>query len=164
MRPVLASQLLGWTKSNPMLDSWREDVSGLLRAWIAALRSRSRQIRSARGVTDPRLERAFNWLDAHYSSHATLRDFAAQAGLSPWHAARMLKQETGRTFMAHLNQRRVSEAEHLLSETTFSVKEIAARVGYAGSSQLGRHFKRLRGRPPATHRRTRQQSTSNSNN
>jgi len=164
MRSMLAPQLLGWVKPNPMLDSWREEASGLLRKWIAALRLRSRQIHNARAVTDPRLERALNWLDAHYCTRATLRDFAAEAGLSPWHAARMLKQGTGRTFMAHVNERRISEAEHLLSETTLSVKEIAARVGYVGSSQLGRHFKRLRRRTPAAHRRVQQESTSNSKN
>jgi AraC family transcriptional regulator len=81
-----------------------------------------------------------------------LKEITSASRLSVWHAARMLKHETGFPFSSHLHKSRVLEATDLLHDATLSVKEIAALVGYGSSSQFGRHFRRLTGTTPRAFR------------
>lgn len=74
-----------------------------------------------------------------------LKDVATESGISMSQAARILKQHTGLGFMAHLHGRRVNVGCRLLRETTLSIKEVSAAVGYGSSSQFGRRFKQLAG-------------------
>jgi AraC-like DNA-binding protein len=77
---------------------------------------------------------------------------AAAANISPWYATRVLAQETGKSFVVHLRQCRVTAARRLLEETSLSVKEIAARTGYSSARQLTRDLKRLYATTPRAFR------------
>jgi AraC-like DNA-binding protein len=83
------------------------------------------------------------------------REVAQTVRLSPGHASRMLKQQTGFGFVAHLHRCRIDVARHLLIDSAFSIKQIAAAVGYAYPSQLSRQFKLACGVTPLAFRATR---------
>jgi len=72
-----------------------------------------------------------------------LSDAARHAQLSPTHLARLLKTTTGLTFLQHLRRARIDHAEHLLLTTLLSIKEVAARCGYAASGSFSRDFRRV---------------------
>src|SRR5262249_4275983 len=102
---------------------------------------------------DLRAERLLRMIrDQHSNPHLTLGSVAAALDISVRHATRLLKRETGAAFLVHLHRARVVSARHLLHETTLSVKQVAAAVGYGSWSELGKHFKRLTSNTPASFR------------
>jgi AraC-like DNA-binding protein len=112
--------------------------------------SRSRQ---APPYTDARVARALAEIDRHFTNpQYGLGAAARRVALSGCRLTQLLKVETGRTFGAHLHQRRIAEARTLLDDAALSVKEIASRVGYQSTSQLDRHFKKIAGSLPSAYR------------
>lgn len=104
-------------------------------------------------VGDRRAERLLAEIDRRYADpRLTLTAVARQLAVSPSHLTQILKAASGRTFGAHVHVRRVAEARRLLAESTLSVKEIASRVGYATTTQLDRHFRKIVQRPPTVYR------------
>jgi YesN/AraC family two-component response regulator len=78
---------------------------------------------------------------------------AAELGISGYYLARLLKIETGKTFLHHLHRQRVAEAERLLCTTSLSIKEIAFQVGFASNTaRLDAYFRRFHRTTPTNFR------------
>jgi len=73
-------------------------------------------------------------------------------GISSQHVCRVLKRELGLTFADVLRDVRLREARRLLRDSSFSMKEIAFRVGFRHPSQFTRAFKESCGRSPSQFR------------
>lgn len=161
--PDATHAFLTWTASNATSDTWLADISCLLEMLRSVLVADDDA--APAGLDNPRVVRALAFIARHHAdANMTLCDVAAVVNLSRWHFARMLKQQTGLCFTSHLRQRRISEAQRLLRQTSLSIKEVAALVGYGDASQFGRHFKKWCGQAPATFRRPQHKKTINSNN
>ena len=100
------------------------------------------------------MERAVHYLEASFAdAQIALTRVADHVGLSPWHLARMLKRKTGQGFVAHLRRCRVEAAQRLLTgDPRFSLKEIAAAVGYREQGQLTHAFRQHCGMTPIAFR------------
>jgi len=93
------------------------------------------------GVTDRRVNEVLRIIHTEYADRAlTLGSTAPRLRISRFFLTRLVKRETGHTFTYHLHRRRTYEAEQLLLTSSLSIKEIAARVGYASTYDLDRHF------------------------
>jgi AraC-like DNA-binding protein len=104
-------------------------------------------------IDDVRIAAALRTIEVQYADpDLSLERVAAQAGLSRWYAARLLKRLTGCGFTTHLHRVRIAAARRLLLERTCCIKEIAAAVGYNTPSQFCWHFKRLVGLTPTAFR------------
>ena len=64
----------------------------------------------------------------------------------------LFRQVTGMTFKEHLNRIRIEEAARLLSNTDYSVMEIAIACGYKDQSYFTKVFKKLTGLTPKQYR------------
>ena len=105
------------------------------------------------GRQDRRIVQALHEIDRRYADpRLRLKGLAHQLAVSPTHLTQLLKLSTGATFGAHVHQRRVAQAQALLVASPLSIKEIAARVGYASTTQLDRHFKKITRRLPSEER------------
>jgi AraC-like DNA-binding protein len=89
----------------------------------------------------------------HLSERLCLADLAEQAGLSPWHFARLFKRGTGQAPMAFVRRARIDAARALLQSTPLPLRAIAQRVGLGDAYQLSRIFKRVTGIAPSAMRR-----------
>ena len=67
---------------------------------------------------------------------------AERVGLSRSRFGHLFKNETGRTFKAHLRKIRMEKADDLLEDWNLRVKQIAYRVGYSSPSGFARAFKK----------------------
>jgi len=104
-------------------------------------------------VMDARVVRAMAAIDERFSDPALrLGDLARELAVSDCRLTQLLKDATGRSFGVHVHEKRVNRARVLLAESTLSVKEIAAHVGYSTTTQLDRHFKKVVGRLPSQYR------------
>src|SRR5262249_5411730 len=144
-RPRIRAALVNWVATDCCLDGWHLELRHVVECCAAALEGEADGLTGNRRV-DIRAARLLRVIrEQHCNPHLTLRHVAIASDISVRHATRLLKQQTRAGFLMHLHRARVGSASHLLRETTLSVKEVAARVGYGSSSELGKHFKRLVG-------------------
>lgn len=68
--------------------------------------------------------------------------------------SRLIKRSTGHTYKELLQQRRFSKALQLLTDSTLSIEEIVAAVGYDNTSYFYRSFRKMYGMSPKTYRKT----------
>lgn len=92
------------------------------------------------------LQRVLESIQASFSLESlTLLQIARSLQVSEVYLSQFFKEQTGETFTAYLERKRMERAMELLNETDIPVKEIAALVGYGSSNTFGRAFKRVYG-------------------
>jgi YesN/AraC family two-component response regulator len=103
--------------------------------------------------THPQVLHAIRAIDDRYwDTDLTVRSLARELGVSTEHLCRVLKRQTGGTFVALLRRARVRAACRLLISTTLCMKEIAAHVGFTSPNRFARDFKKLCGVTPSSYR------------
>lgn len=70
---------------------------------------------------------------------------ARELSIAPAQLSRILNRQAGVSFRQLLKNTRIEEAKMLLASRKFSVKEVAARVGFSDSHYFSRSFKELTG-------------------
>jgi len=86
------------------------------------------------------------------ASEVTLSSLSNAFHYSPEYASRLIKRTTGQTFMQLLTNIRIENAKQLLRDTSLSVIDIAANVGYESSEHFIRKFRSLTGKTPGEYR------------
>ena len=103
--------------------------------------------------THPQVVHAVRAIDDRYwDTDLTVRSLARELGMSTEHLCRVLKRQTGGTFVTLLRRARVRAACRLLEATTLCMKEIAARVGFSSASRFARDFKKVCAVSPSEYR------------
>lgn len=94
----------------------------------------------------------------HDNSHRTLElnDFAAFTGLSTFHFSKKFRQLTGSSPIRYFNRLKIREAEHMLSDTTYNIRQIGQSLGFEDAYYFSRLFKKYTGESPSAYRRARQ--------
>lgn len=83
---------------------------------------------------------------------ASLRAFAAQAGVHPVHFAATFRRFLGCSLGEYQRRRRFEYARQKLADRSMTLAEIAASAGFADQAHLTRTFKRFSGMTPAAYR------------
>ena len=81
--------------------------------------------------------------------HLRLDSLAKHVGMSRSTFCLFFKKQFGKTFVAHLNECRLSNACRLLQEGKYSVSEVCYKVGFNDIPYFTRIFKRAMGMTPA---------------
>jgi len=100
-----------------------------------------------------RLHRARDFMAASFAEKITLEQIARVACLSPNHLLRTFKQLFRQTPHQYLTQRRLLQAERLLSQTDFPVTDICLAVGFESLGSFSTLFRRHAGLSPDNFRR-----------
>jgi AraC-like DNA-binding protein len=120
-----------------------------IQSYVSEARLRCRVAIHQSGSSDPRVRLALQeiW---NRSSDALLSidDMASTVGISKWYLSRLLRQHTGRCFLDHLHEARMSAATKLLLDPRLAIKETAASVGYSSVGAFDRRFRRQFGSSP----------------
>jgi two-component system response regulator YesN len=97
---------------------------------------------------------ARNFIDKHYwNPDLCLEDAAADLQISPGYLSRLMKRETGFSFVEYVNRIRVKKATILMSDPAAKAFEVAERVGYRSQHYFSRAFKKVTGTSPTEHRK-----------
>jgi len=99
------------------------------------------------------LQRAQEFILAHYTENLSLERVAEQVALSSTYFSRVFKQTMGCTFVEYLTRVRLEEARHLLRTTTLSLAEISYAVGYQSPNYFSEVFKAVEGVTASSYRR-----------
>ncbi|MBI3829465.1 MAG: helix-turn-helix domain-containing protein [Planctomycetes bacterium] len=110
---------------------------------VSGARQRAAQARRSRSMADVRA-----YLEAHYAEEIGLEALAERFSLSPFNLSRSFSQEFGRSLVELLTTIRMERAQEFFAQG-LSVKEAAARVGYANGNYFAKVFRRVTGRSPS---------------
>jgi two-component system response regulator YesN len=109
---------------------------------------------ASRGTHRSLVALAQGYIDAHYGEPTmSLEQVAAAAQISPGYLSRLLKLETGFSFVDYLTRVRINKAVQMMGDPAVKVYEVAEAVGYQSQHYFSRAFKRVFGRPPVEFRK-----------
>lgn len=93
------------------------------------------------------------YIGEHYGEPLTLDDVSAIAELSPAYLSTVFKKDTGMTFLEYLSRVRMDMAKQLLKETSCTVADICAQVGYSDVRYFTKTFTKYSGLKPNEYRK-----------
>ena len=99
------------------------------------------------------MKRVLDYIFKNYANKLNIEAVAKEFGMSYSHFARVFRKLTGRTFLEFVIHIRISEAVRLLMSTDLPITQIALDTGFASSSHLISHFKRVKGMSPLQFKR-----------
>ena len=94
------------------------------------------------------IKKAVNYIGQHYSDTLTLDDVAGHVHLNPAYFSTMFKKEMNLSFKEYLNHVRIEESKRLLTNSNFSIIDIAIAVGFEDQSYFSKVFKKYTGMTP----------------
>jgi AraC-like DNA-binding protein len=148
---LLLSRLVAGEPVDPL--EVEESALALVAESIAAGRHLLRNWPSERpGTVRRRLESvdaARGYLAAHFREPMRLSDVAAAAGVSPFHACRTFKRETGVSVNGFLHRLRLRQALAELPDCRGDITRLALDLGYSSHSHFTYAFRREFGVPPS---------------
>jgi AraC-like DNA-binding protein len=107
---------------------------------------REEESSSPHATTHFRVARVVKYLEDTFADPTIRLASAAQrVDVTPPHLDRLLKEQTGLTFLQQLRRIRMRHAERLLLTTASSIKETAYASGYTSPGSFGRDFRRVHG-------------------
>ncbi len=91
-------------------------------------------------------------IETDLSSEQTLEELAEEFHISRYYLAHAYKQVTGYSIKNYRMLCRIAEARELLTNTSMSVSEISARIGFPDTSNFSKYFKKKEGYTPSKYR------------
>lgn len=91
-------------------------------------------------------------LEESYKQRHEVADYAQMLHISAGHLSDVVKEQSGKTAIAHIHERLILEAKRMLVHTDSSIKELAFELGFEDASYFNRFFKRLTQQTPAAYR------------
>ncbi|MGE4453549.1 MAG: helix-turn-helix domain-containing protein [Sphaerochaeta sp.] len=92
------------------------------------------------------------YINHHFFQQITLEQVSDLVAVSPSYLIRLFHREMHTTPMQYLAKIRIRTAEGLLRSTSYTIAEIAQKVGYEEASYFWRVFKRYTGYAPSAYR------------
>ena len=129
-------------------------VAAAVERLAARTKNRAAPAGIARSMTQQRVKRILEYLDAHLDGNVRIVDLARQVNLSEAYLARAFKASTGTTLHAALMDRRIAHARALISDTrrcqpNMRLADIAAESGFSSHAHMTTAFRRVLGITPA---------------
>lgn len=130
-------------------------IDGLFQTLLAQLLRRADAVTpsSTECLSQARLARIDDYIEAHCDRGLTIAELARVAGCSQFHFARSFKQTTGQSPYRYVLARRIARACELLAAGTLPIAEVAAACGFYDQAHLTRVFKKQLGITPGAYRR-----------
>ena len=94
------------------------------------------------------IKRSLLYIYEHFNTQITLEEVAEYVHLHPSYFSSLFKKSTGSSFKEYLNMVRIEESKRLLSNTDFSIIDIAIAVGFEYRSYFSKVFKKFTGLTP----------------
>jgi AraC family transcriptional regulator len=93
-------------------------------------------------ISDYRMVRVLEYIEAHLSERLDLRVLAKEAGISPFHFAALFNKAVGATPHRHVQHLRMQAAKAMLRDTDKSILDIALSCGFGSASHFAAAFRR----------------------
>ncbi|SDW85419.1 AraC family transcriptional regulator [Paenibacillus sp. CF384] len=102
--------------------------------------------------TQERLKTVLSYIDGHYARKLTIKELAAEAGMSEGHFTRVFKSFMRKTPIEYINLQRIRIAAALLADSNTSVGEAALESGFDNFSYFCKMFRSVYQCTPSDYR------------
>lgn len=99
------------------------------------------------------MQNVVSYIADHYAFDIPLERLASIACMSETKLKSCFKRQFGCSVTQYIQGRRMSQAEHLLINTDFTMGQIAQMIGYTTSSRFAELFKKSTGILPIEYRK-----------
>ena len=99
-----------------------------------------------------KIEKIYNYIKSNYGNVIRIEDAASVVNMTVISFSRLIKQQTGKTFVEFLNELRLGFATRMLIETNNSISEICYSCGFNNISNFNRIFKKNKNCTPSEFR------------
>lgn len=96
-----------------------------------------------------RMELAIQYIDEHFQQDISCQDIASAIGISEGHLRLIANQESGKSLLQLIRERRMQEAKKLLGSGKYKVHQVAEKCGYHSPQYFWRDFRNHAGVSPA---------------
>lgn len=96
----------------------------------------------------PVTNKVIDYLNQNYNRKVSLNEASEIVSLSPTHLSRVIKRDTGESYIYLFNNLKINMAVKLLKETNLKVYEVANKVGIENYSYFYQLFKKVTGISP----------------
>ena len=108
---------------------------------------------SPSAVTDPRIQKAMDFMRDNAARGLSMDQIAEACSLSGSRFSHLFKRQVGTTPMAYLEDVRLDKARNMLEESPFNISEIAYRAGFESLAYFSRRFSLKTGFSPREYRK-----------
>ena len=105
------------------------------------------------GSPQQRMEKIRIYVSCNFSRKILLEEVASHVGMNRSAFCSFYRKQTGRTFIAWLNEYRIEKACEMLEDGNMRVGEIAASVGFESIPHFTRVFRQIKGMTPTSFKR-----------
>ena len=127
-------------------DEAAEFVRSMMRAYCRLVKRHSMK------NVSPLVQKAMVYIENDLTGDLSLSSVARMNNVSPGYLSGLFKKESGQTFTAYVNGRRIHRAKHLLRTTNLQVQTIAQHCGILDFHYFCRVFKGAVGVTPTEYR------------
>ncbi|MDR6551689.1 helix-turn-helix domain-containing protein [Paenibacillus qinlingensis] len=136
-------------QANEEMDAIRQDIDEIMASLCGLIATKKNDHHNKT------VEQVMTYIGEMYSDpDLNLYRVAEKVERPEKYISNLFKEVTGMNLSDHLEQVRMDQAANLLKGDTYTVDEIAARVGYNSSHSFRRAFKRVLGVSPSSYRQS----------
>ena len=133
-----------------------EELHRLLQRLESALLAREEKMAPRReGDASALAEQVRLYLQENYDKQVDFSSLADSLAVSAPYLSKLFHERTGKSPSRYLTDIRMNQAKKLLMDSSLTVREIAARVGYPDPFHFSRNFKNAAGVSPVQYREER---------
>ena len=88
----------------------------------------------------------------YYEKDLCLEDLAEKFNITPSYLSKLLKSETGISFVNHVTNVRIKKAICIMDDPTVKMYDVAELVGYSNQYYFSKAFKKVKGFSPAKYK------------
>lgn len=96
--------------------------------------------------------KALSYMKANLMNGLSLKDVSDYLFISTWYLSKLIKKETGSTFIDILNEMRIDEAKKLLLNPQYKIYEVSTMIGFTDVTYFNKLFKSITGLKPTEYR------------
>ncbi|OPJ58370.1 response regulator transcription factor [Clostridium chromiireducens] len=91
--------------------------------------------------------------DSYYSNDININDISEKLEVTSSYLSKLLKKETGLSFIDYLTNIRIKKAMYIMEDPTIKIYDVAELVGYSNQHYFCRAFKKVVGISPTDYKR-----------
>lgn len=121
---------------------------------LNAMDSKGKECANVHGYDfEERFKRAFEEEKIYLNPRLNIVELAMAVGTNRTYISNYLNRQLQTTFYEYVNHWRVLTAEHLLTDTTLGLEDVAQQSGFNSFSSFRRYFTSVMGQTPAAYRK-----------
>ncbi len=128
-----------------------EDAQKYLNSYVGMIRE---NLEKDTGGYSPLVKDALKYIKQNFAGDISLETASEHINANPSYLSRLLKKETGRSFVEIVTQMRIDTAKYLLLQPGSRIMDVCSQAGYNNYAYFYQVFKKLVGVTPTDYKKT----------